>query len=112
MTADAYYIYLLACPDNRIRNQPNSIVDEKDGRAQIANLFTIRGLLPHFTSRDLRYRLFVFNLTDLHGSNIFVDCDWHIKYIIDLEWACSLPIEMLTPPYWITNCAVDELEGD
>ncbi len=111
-TADAYYIDLLACHDNRIRNQPNSIVDEKDGRAQMANLFTMRGLLPHFTSRDLRYGPFVFNLTDLHGSNIFVDCDWHIKYIIDLEWACSLPIEMLTPPYWITGRAVDELEGD
>jgi hypothetical protein len=111
-TADAYYIDLLACHDNRIRNQPNSIVDEKDGRAQMANLFAMRGLLPHFTSRDLRYGPFVFNLTDLHGSNIFVDCDWHIKYIIDLEWACSLPIEMLTPPYWITSRAVDELEGD
>jgi hypothetical protein len=111
-TADAYYIDLLACHDNRIRNQPNSIVDEKDGRAQMANLFTMRGLLPHFTSRDLRYGPFVFNLTDLHGSNIFVDSDWHIKYIIDLEWACSLPIEMLTPPYWITSRAVDELEGD
>lgn len=84
-TTDAYYIDLLACHDNRIRNQPNSIVDEKDGRAQMANLFTLRGLLPHFTSRDLRYGPFVFNLTDLHRSNIFVDYDWHIKYIIDLE---------------------------
>ncbi|KAG0645020.1 hypothetical protein D0Z07_9191 [Hyphodiscus hymeniophilus] len=72
----------------------------------------MRGLLPHFTSRDLWCGPFVFNLTDLHGSNIFVDCDWHIKYIVDLEWACSLPIEMLTPPYWITSRAVDELEDD
>ncbi|PVH82322.1 hypothetical protein DL98DRAFT_548036 [Cadophora sp. DSE1049] len=71
-TANAYYINLLACYDNRIRNQPNFIVDEKDSRAQMANLFAMRGLLPHFTSRDLRYGLFVFNLTDLHGSNIFI----------------------------------------
>lgn len=78
----------------------------------MANLFTMRGLLSNFTSHDLRHGPFVFNLTDLHGSNIFVDCDWHIKYIIDLEWACSLPVEMLSPPYWITNHAVDELEGD
>ena len=111
-TADAYYIDLLACHDSRIRNQPNSIVDEKDGYAQMANLFAMRGLLSHFTSRDLRHGPFVFTLTDLHGSNIFVDCNWHIKYIIDLEWACSLPIEMLSPPYWMTSRAVDELEGD
>ncbi|KAH9212706.1 hypothetical protein DL95DRAFT_391203, partial [Leptodontidium sp. 2 PMI_412] len=91
--ADVYYSDLLACHDNRIRDQLNSIVDEKDGRAQMANLFAMRGLLPHFTSRDLRYGPFVFNLTDLHGSNIFVDCNWHIKYIIDLDRA------------------VDELEG-
>ena len=111
-TADAYYIDLLACHDSRIRIQPNSIVDETDGRAQMANIFVMRGLLSHFTNRDLRYGPFIFNLTDLHGSNIFVDRDWHIKYIIDLEWACSLPIEMLAPPYWITSRAVDELEGN
>lgn len=110
--ADAYYTDLLACHDSRIRHQPNSIYNEKDGFAQMANLFTMRGLLSHFTNRDLRQGPFVFTLTDLHGSNLFVDSDWHIKYIIDLEWACSLPIEMVTPPYWITDRAVDQLYGD
>jgi hypothetical protein len=33
---------------------------------------------------------FLYRLTDLHPSNIFVDSDWNIKYVIDLEWACSL----------------------
>lgn len=111
-TTDTYYLDLLACHDSRIRNQPNSISDEKDGYTQMANLVTMRGLLPHFTSRSMRQGPFVFSLTDLHGSNIFVDSKWHIKYIIDLEWACSLPIEMLSPPYWITSRAVDELDGD
>ncbi|TVY16374.1 hypothetical protein LARI1_G005885 [Lachnellula arida] len=68
----------------RIRYQPNSTVDETDGRAQMANLFTMRRLLSHFTNRDLRHRPFMFNLTNLHASNIFVDCNWHIKYTIDL----------------------------
>lgn len=111
-STDAYYNDLLACHDSRIRNQPNSIIDEEDGHLQMANLFTMRGLLPYFSSRDLRHGPFVFNLTDLHKSNIFVDSDWHIKYIIDLEWACSLPIEMLAPPYWITNLGVDQLRGE
>ncbi|PVH68475.1 hypothetical protein DL98DRAFT_441135, partial [Cadophora sp. DSE1049] len=74
-TANAYYINLLAYYNNRIRNQPNFIIDEKNSRAQIANLFAIRGLLPYFTSRDLQYKLFIFNLTDLYKSNIFINSD-------------------------------------
>ena len=89
-TTDAYYTNLLACHDSRIRNQPNSIINEEDGLSQMANLFTMRGLLPYFTSLDLRHGPFIFNPTDLHRGNIFVDDNWHIKYIIDLEWACSL----------------------
>ncbi|KAG9233442.1 hypothetical protein BJ875DRAFT_442231 [Amylocarpus encephaloides] len=38
LSLNAYYTELLACHDNHIRKQPNSIVDKKDGRAQIANL--------------------------------------------------------------------------
>ncbi|ESZ90507.1 hypothetical protein SBOR_9108 [Sclerotinia borealis F-4128] len=112
-TADSYYSDLLACHDSRIRHQPNSLINKKDGDTQMACLFMMRGLLQHFTSRDLRSGPFVFNLTDYHGSNIFVDRDWHIKYIIDLEWACSLPIEMMAPPLWtITDRGVDQLRGD
>jgi hypothetical protein len=88
------------------------MINEDDGLAQMANLFTMRGLLPYFRDRDLREGPFIFNLTDLHRSNIFVDKTWHIKYIIDLEWACTLPIEMLAPPHWITNRAIDELRGE
>ncbi|KAL9120797.1 MAG: hypothetical protein Q9187_002641, partial [Circinaria calcarea] len=45
-------------------------------------------------------------------SNVYVDEDWHIKYIIDLEWACSLPMEMQNPPYWLTGQGVDNLTGE
>lgn len=34
-------------------------------------------------------------------SNIFVDEDWHITNIIDLEWTYSAPAEMFVPPYWL-----------
>lgn len=37
--------------------------------------------------------------------------DWHIKYLIDLEWACSLPVETLRPPYSLTGCTADDLVG-
>jgi hypothetical protein len=68
--ADSFYADLLACHDSRIRNQPNSILNEKDGLDQIANLFAMRGLMPCFTTRERRHGPFVFTLTDLHASNV------------------------------------------
>jgi len=111
-STDSYYLDLLSCHDSRILHQPNSIDDEEDGRAQMANLSIMRALLPHFTDREFRQGPFFYRLTDLHPSNIFVDNQWHIKYIIDLEWACSLPAETLRPPYWLTGRAVDDLLGE
>lgn len=55
---------------------------------------------------------FVFTLTDLHQSNIFVDEDWRIVSLVDLEWACSQPIEMVQPPYWLTNKPVDQMNAE
>ncbi|PYI11878.1 hypothetical protein BO78DRAFT_465861 [Aspergillus sclerotiicarbonarius CBS 121057] len=108
-TADAYYLDLLSCHDSRIRYQPNSLINREDGRAQMARLTIMRALLPHFTNRELRQGPFVHQLTDLHPSNIFVDQDWNIKCVIDLEWACALPAETLHPPYWLTGRSVDHL---
>lgn len=110
--AGTYLLDLLAYHDSRIRCQPNSIKDEFDGRAQMATLTMMRALLPTFINRDLRNGPFVFTLTDLHQSNIFVDPNWRVKCIIDLEWACSLPVEMQHPPYWLSGRAVDELTKD
>jgi hypothetical protein len=49
-TADTYYLDLLSCHDSRIRHQPNSLNDENDGHAQMANLTIMRALLSHFTN--------------------------------------------------------------
>ncbi|KAJ8059608.1 hypothetical protein OCU04_011263 [Sclerotinia nivalis] len=108
---DAYYLDLLSCHDSRIRHQPNSLNDESDGRAQMANLTIMRSLLSHFTNREFRHGPLILRLTDLHQSNIFVDDDWNIKCLIDLEWACSLPVETMRPPYWLTGCPADDLVG-
>lgn len=108
-SVEPYYMDLIACQDNRLRYQPNSIHDEDDGRAQLAALTTMRALIPKFTHRPLRSGPFTLSLTDLHQSNIFVDDDWHVTRIIDLEWACARPIEMLGPPYWLSGRGLDEL---
>lgn len=75
----------------------------------MANLVIMRGLIPHFTNRKFRNGPFVLRLTDLHQSNIFVDDDSNVKCLIDLDWACSLPVETMRPPYWLTGYAADEL---
>lgn len=59
----------------------------------------MRALLHQYTNEELREGPFVMQLTDLHAPNIFVDRDWNIKHIIDLEWACALPLANLRPPF-------------
>ncbi|OJD10514.1 hypothetical protein AJ78_08497 [Emergomyces pasteurianus Ep9510] len=111
-TSDAYVLDLLACYDNKLRYQPNSVLDNFDGRVQMAAVTAMRATHPHYLQRGLRRRPFVFTLTDLHQSNILVDGDWNIKYIIDLEWACSQPVDMLRAPYWLTDRPVDSILPD
>lgn len=111
-TADTYYLDLLSYHDSRIRHQPNSILDPDDGRAQMARLTIMRALLPHFTHRELREGPILYRLTDLHPSNIYVDSQWNIKKVIDLEWTCSLPAETSRPPYWLTGRPIDFLTGE
>ncbi|KAJ4300568.1 hypothetical protein N0V88_003247 [Collariella sp. IMI 366227] len=45
-------------------------------------------------------------------SNIFIDENWHITALIDLEWTCALPVEMLHPPFWLTGQAIDRIKDD
>ena len=111
-TVEPYMLDLLAYHDSLLRHRPNSIIDQPDCRAQMAVITGMRAVLPYFINRDLRNGPFLFTLTDIHQGNIYVDEEWHIKYLIDLEWACSLPMEMQSPPYWLTGRRVDQLEGE
>lgn len=110
-TTESYALDLLAYHDSRLRYQPNSINDESDCRAQMAVITQMRAVLPHFTNRDLRRGPFLFTLTDIHQSNILVDEEWNIKCLIDLEWACSRPMDMQNPPHWLSGQSVDHLIG-
>jgi hypothetical protein len=96
---DPYVSDLLAYHDRRFLNQPNAVFNEADGQGKMAKKVLLRAIGHHFRRRDLRNGPLALRLTDLHQSNIFVDELWNIKYLIDLEWACSLPIDMLDAPY-------------
>ena len=111
-STEQYVLDTLAYHESLLRYRPNSIHDESDCIGQMAALTAMRAVLPHFVGRDLRNGPFQLMLTDLHPPNIYVDKKWRIKYLIDLEWACSLPIEMQSPPHWLNNRGIDQLEDN
>jgi hypothetical protein len=110
-SADSFYLDLLTSHDNRLQFQGNAVYSEIDARSQAKDLVLMRALLHKFTNRHLHDGPFIVQLTDMHSSNIFVDKDWNIKHIIDLEWTCSLPLGNLVPPFWLTGKSVDQIKG-
>lgn len=109
-TVESYVTDILGAHDSRLRNQPNAGNNVQDCGYQMSALATMRTIIPLFFCRNLRRGPFVFMLTDLHQSNIFVDDNWRITCLVDLEWACSRPVEMVEPPYWLSNKGVDEID--
>ncbi|KAL3479030.1 hypothetical protein BJX99DRAFT_245228 [Aspergillus californicus] len=109
-SVEPYILDILQCHDNRIYHQPNAVHDLNDGQEQFAALTMMRGLLSQFMTRQYRNGPFVLTLTDLYPSNIFVDENWHVTSLIDLEWACSFPVELQTPPYWLSDRPIDDIE--
>ncbi len=94
---------------NRLLNQPNGIDSRRDACYQMASLAGAAALFPQLFRREFNNGPFVFALTDLHRSNIIVDDEWKIVCIIDLEFACSWPIEFVQPPFWLGGEAMDEV---
>lgn len=108
-STEVYFSSLLSCHDNRILHQANSVLSQPDGETQITVLAAMRALLPQFATHRFRKGPFFFNLIDVHPNNVFVDANWRIKALIDLEWACVRPVEMLLAPVWVTGRRVDQL---
>ncbi|MCJ1403345.1 hypothetical protein MMC11_006568 [Xylographa trunciseda] len=108
-TTESYILDLLACHDSYLYHQLNAVNNESDCQTQMAVLTCVRSIFHHFIHRDFRRGPFVFTLTDIHPSNIFVDENWHITCLIDLEWACSLPMEMQQPPDWLVGGTAENL---
>lgn len=108
-TVDSYIVDLLRLHNNRLRHQANAINNLSDYINQTSALTTMQATFPSFFTRELCRRPFIFNFTDLHPSNIFVDDNWQITSLVDLEWACSRPVEMVRTPTWLTNRAIDEI---
>ncbi|KAE8414838.1 hypothetical protein BDV36DRAFT_298674 [Aspergillus pseudocaelatus] len=111
-SVESYVADILCAHDSRLRDQPNAVNNIPDCGYQMSALAAMRMITPLVFRRDFRRGPFIFTLTDIHQSNIFVDESWHITCLVDLEWACSRPIEMVDPPYWLTNKGVDEINAE
>ncbi|KAI1126236.1 hypothetical protein F5Y10DRAFT_216389 [Nemania abortiva] len=109
---DAFVSDMLTFHDHRFLSQPNAVNDESDCRSQMAVKALLRVVSHNYIKRELRNGPFILQHTDFHASNILVDEDWNITGLIDLEWICALPTEMLSVPYWLTGCSIDEIEGE
>lgn len=94
-----------------MRYQLNSILNKRDGIFQLSALVGLRALLPRFWNQFSRSGPFVLTLPDMHQSNIFVDDDWNVTRLIDLEFAPVQPVQMAHVPMWLSGQGVDELEG-
>ncbi|KAL2068344.1 hypothetical protein VTL71DRAFT_16442 [Oculimacula yallundae] len=98
--------------DKRFSGHPNVIDDAEDCREEMAMRLLNRMVAHHFIREDHRNGPYFLQLNDLHASNVFVDMDWNITSLIDLEWICALPVELLEVPHWLTGCDLDEPQNE
>ncbi|CVL07741.1 uncharacterized protein FMAN_14608 [Fusarium mangiferae] len=99
---------MISCHDNYFISQRNA-GDEDNCREGMAMRTLLRGLSCKYLKKEFRNGPFALQFTDLHASNIFVDDDWNVTCLLDLEWISALPVEMLAVPYWVTNRKIDEV---
>ena len=111
-TVDSYINDIFSFHESRFRNQPNAVNSLQEGFYQTCALMVMRSIWPCFFRREFLRGPFFLSLTDLHQSNIFVDDDWNVSCLIDLEWACSRPVEMIHPPHWLTGQSIDMIDSD
>lgn len=100
---------ILRFHDYRFRHQPNGINNLGDCACQLSVLTAMRTIFQSIFYRGFCRGPFFFVFIDLHQSNIFVDSEWHITCLVDLEWTCAQPVEMVGPLSWLTNKGVDQL---
>ncbi|KAF9768344.1 hypothetical protein IL306_014378 [Fusarium sp. DS 682] len=108
---DSFVSDLLTFHDGRLLTQPNAAFSENDCRGQTAVMSLLRAISHRHIKREHRSGPYPLKLTDINPSNIFVDHDWNVQGLIDLEWICATPVEMLDVPYWLTGCSIDEIRG-
>lgn len=91
-TVDSSVMDILRFHDNRVLHQPNAINNLSDYSALAAAFATMRTVYHPFSTPVIAETPSLRLLTVFNQSNIFVDKQWNITCLVDLEWICSQPI--------------------
>ena len=87
--------------DAHFFSNEHTVRNRFDVEERLAIKFLLRATSHHFILREFRNGPFILQPTNLNHSDIFVDKDWNIKCLVDLEWICALPREMISVPGWL-----------
>ncbi|GAM90696.1 hypothetical protein ANO11243_087410 [Dothideomycetidae sp. 11243] len=106
---DSYVHDLLLLHDRRLAVQPNGGSDPEDAAYQAPAIVVMRSIWSHFLSlgRGPFFLTFTFE-SEQHLCRQY----WNITAIVDLEWSCSPPVEMIHPPSWTTGEPADFISPD
>ncbi|KAL8407482.1 hypothetical protein RB594_006343 [Gaeumannomyces avenae] len=109
---EAYVSDMLTFHDRSFLNHPNASWEETEFQAEFAAKAALRSLAHRYIRLESRTGPFILQHTDLHGGNVFVDDEWNVTCIIDLEWLCALPAESIKLPNWYICRGIDQLVGE
>ncbi|KAG6012016.1 hypothetical protein E4U43_007985 [Claviceps pusilla] len=109
---DSYVSDMLSFHAGRLSTHPNAAVDSEDLRVNMASLVAFRAVAHDYIHPDRREGPFFLQFDDLHVANIFVDDDWNIRSLVDLEWVNALPLEMMQAPYWLVRGDLADFSGE
>ncbi|KAM5439288.1 hypothetical protein MferCBS31731_004710 [Microsporum ferrugineum] len=100
---DSFYNDCIGVYDNRLEHQRNIVKHEREVWDAAAKMVYMRSYLPRFADYSLRQGPFFMQFGNMPSHNILVDKEWNVKQFIDVQGICSLPIELLLPPPWMTG---------
>ncbi|OAA55061.1 hypothetical protein SPI_08565 [Niveomyces insectorum RCEF 264] len=108
-STEQYVTDLATFHDERFLAAPNAVTSEDDCRCQMAIKALFRSIMHRFINKDLRNGPFALYMGDSNAANMFVDEDWNVTAIYDLEWLISGPIDLPRFPSWLTWDSIDHV---
>ncbi|UKZ78686.1 hypothetical protein TrVFT333_006432 [Trichoderma virens FT-333] len=74
-----------------------------DVKKEVFALHSIMPFFDQFIDLELDYGPFVLSHLDLRSCNIIVNKSFQIQGIIDWEFTSTIPLQLFSPPSWITG---------
>ncbi|KAF1736134.1 hypothetical protein CRV24_005072 [Beauveria bassiana] len=111
-STDSFASDMLTLHDTHFLHDSHAVRDEDDAQERMTLRTLLRAVSHFFILHERRSGPYLLQPTDFHQSNILVDEEWNITCLIDLEWFCALPVEMMAVPHWLTNCSIDTIIDD